>query len=551
MARHGLGDKYVEDIIQTLDSHAVAVVTGGAGAGKTHTMVKTLENVSVNHNICCITYTNAAVNEIKNRIKSPKIYVSTIHEFLWNQIKKFPDVLLRILKDYARKKEVKLDNSVSSVVYADYADISKGIISHKDVIFLSKIMFSNYPILGRILKDKCECFFIDEYQDTFTEVLSILFSIKEKYINGFDIALFGDRMQSIYDSLDNKVFSDVKFDIRYINIEENRRNPQTIIDLANKLRSDGLQQKHSDDETAPNMNEGKIKQGKVVFLYGNSQSGLSMGNYPWLRKSENIKVLELTYRMIAKQCGFFTLLNTYSRYHLKEKLTSNKFIDDDLTVNRDPISEYLVRLQYVMDLYSNGDIHSLLNKVDCKICHNNDRKLLKNSLEKLIDFRGMTIGEIIEFSSKHKIICKSERLVNFESAYAEFIEEVSVIPYREFSNLYTFLFGESIFSTMHGVKGKEYDDVLIVLDNGGWRDYNFEDMFEYFGKLSTLSFPINKPSENKCIEKTRQLFYVACTRAKNSLTVYYPKKPSAVFLKGATTLFGEENCISINNKSIM
>ena len=199
-----------------------------------------------------------------------------------------------------------------------------------------------------------------------------------------------------------------------------------------------------------------------------------------------------------------------------------------------------------MDLYSIGDIHSLLNGVDYKICHNNDRKLLKNYLEELIDFREMTIGEIIEFSSKHKIICKSERLVNFESAYAEFIEEVSVIPYKEFSNLYTFLFGESIFSTMHGVKGKEYDDVLIVLDNGGWRDYNFEDMFEYFGKLSALSFSINKPSQNKCIEKTRQLFYVACTRAKNSLTVYYPKKPSVVFLQGATSLFGEENCISIN-----
>lgn len=547
MARYGLGDKYVEDIIQTLDSHAVAVVTGGAGAGKTHTMVKILENVSVNHNICCITYTNAAVNEIKNRIKSSKIYVSTIHEFLWNQIKKFPDVLLRILKDYAKKKEVKLDNSVSSVVYADYADISKGIISHKDVIFLSKIMFSNYPILGRILKDKCECFFIDEYQDTFTEVLSILFSIKEKYINGFDIALFGDRMQSIYDSLDNKVFSDVKFDIRYINIEENRRNPQAIIDLANKLRSDGLQQKHSDDETAPNMNEGKIKQGKAVFLYGNSQSGLSMDNYPWLQKSKNLKVLKLTYKMIAKKSGFSTLLNIYSKYHLKDKLMSNKFIDDDLIVNRDPLSEYLVRLQYVMDLYSDGDIHSLLAIVDYKIYHNDDRKLLKNLLEKLLNLRKKTIGEIVEFSSKHKIICKSDRLSNFESTYVEFIEEVSIISYEEFSNIYAFLFGESIYSTMHGVKGKEYDDVLIVLDNGGWRDYNFEGMLKYFGELSDLSIPPNNCSNDKFIEKTRKLFYVACTRARNSLTVYYPKTPNAPFFKGAISLFGEENCMPINS----
>ena len=548
MACNGLSDKYVEDIIRTLDNHAVAVVTGGAGAGKTHIMVKMLESVSGNYDVCCITYTNAAVKEIKSRINNNKIYVSTIHDFLWNQIKKYPEILLRILKEYFTKDGNTLDDSINSVTYADHKDIGKGIISHDEVIFFSKIMFSNYPMLGRIIKDKYDCFFIDEYQDTFTEVLRILFSIKEKYKKDFEIALFGDRMQSIYDRLDCKVISDVKFDVRYIDIEENRRNPQVVIDIANKIRSDALQQKHSDDETAPNMNGGKIKQGKAIFIYGNSQSGALMDNCPRLQKSKSLKVLELTYKMIAKECGFAMLLNIYSKYHLKEKLTSNKFIDDELTVNRDPLSEYLVYLQYIMDLYNDGDIHSLLNRVDYKICHNRDRALLKNHLEKLLDLRKTTIGEMVDFSSKYKIICKNERLLKFESIYAEFMEEVSVIPYEEFSNLYKFLFGESKFSTMHGVKGKEYDDILIVLDNGGWRDYNFEDMFEYFGKLSALSIPLNNPSQNKCIEKTRQLFYVACTRAKNSLTVYYPKTPSVAFFKGATSLFGEENCISINDK---
>ena len=68
----------------------------GAGAGKTYALQKSIEYVlktngkalkQNNQKILCITYTNAAKDEILERLgKDSSVIVSTIHEFLWGFI---------------------------------------------------------------------------------------------------------------------------------------------------------------------------------------------------------------------------------------------------------------------------------------------------------------------------------------------------------------------------------------------------------------------------------------------------------------------------------
>ena len=68
----------------------------GAGAGKTYALQKSIEHILKsegeilklsNQKILCITYTNAAKNEILDRLgKNSSVVVSTIHEFLWGFI---------------------------------------------------------------------------------------------------------------------------------------------------------------------------------------------------------------------------------------------------------------------------------------------------------------------------------------------------------------------------------------------------------------------------------------------------------------------------------
>ena len=62
-----------------------------------------------------------------------------------------------------------------------------------------------------------------------------------------------------------------------------------------------------------------------------------------------------------------------------------------------------------------------------------------------------------------------------------------------------------VLTTMHGSKGLEYDTVFIIDANEG-------------------IVPHKKSTSDSEIEEERRMFYVAMTRAKNSLHIYYPKE---------------------------
>ena len=85
-----------QNISTCLDNFESFCFDAGAGAGKTYALQKSIEHVlktnektlkQNNQKILCITYTNAAKDEILKRLgKNSSVVVSTIHEFLWGFI---------------------------------------------------------------------------------------------------------------------------------------------------------------------------------------------------------------------------------------------------------------------------------------------------------------------------------------------------------------------------------------------------------------------------------------------------------------------------------
>jgi DNA helicase-2/ATP-dependent DNA helicase PcrA len=69
------------------------------------------------------------------------------------------------------------------------------------------------------------------------------------------------------------------------------------------------------------------------------------------------------------------------------------------------------------------------------------------------------------------------------------------------------------------------------LDNGGWNNYNFQGLFEGAGTEIILG-------------RTRKIFYVCCTRAKENLAVFF-SQPSILAINNAKELFGSSNIIEI------
>jgi DNA helicase-2/ATP-dependent DNA helicase PcrA len=65
-------------------------------------------------------------------------------------------------------------------------------------------------------------------------------------------------MQSIYDDGIGNIKDYVsKEDVKEVPKKQNRRNPRLIYELANILRTDEITQTHSNDSSAPNMEDEK------------------------------------------------------------------------------------------------------------------------------------------------------------------------------------------------------------------------------------------------------------------------------------------------------
>lgn len=329
MAEAGL-EREVIDILSLIEKKQNFLLSGGAGSGKTYSLVSLLKKVSEKYpkvRIACITYTNAAALEIRDRCHIGNLYVSTIHDFLWDNIRQFQVELRKILCEIVNDPNGKIQNPLSDdeeefqllddiqITYKEYTRILKGEISHDEVLIIAKKMFETYPKLCKIVCSKYPFIFVDEYQDTSPLVIEILLESLQKVVEPSIVGFFGDSMQSIYDEGIGDIENYIKTGrVTKIEKKQNRRNPQKVIELANKLRTDGLMQQASDDANAPNMENGVIKKGSVKFLYGNDLKMAYSSEFmkDWnFENSKQTKELRLTHTLIAGEAHFEELYNIY------------------------------------------------------------------------------------------------------------------------------------------------------------------------------------------------------------------------------------------------
>ena len=630
----------VQEIFQCIDNMRNFLLSGGAGSGKTYSLVQVIRQVIGENStakVACMTYTNAAVKEIEERVNHKNLNVSTIHDFLWDNIKHFQKELKSAIIALANDEEAKISIDEDNLIPADYFDdlekgiqykeylkLKEGIISHDELLIVANYLFEKYPKLSTIVKDKYQFIFIDEYQDTNKAVVDILLNHFKKSEKQNLIGFFGDAMQSIYDdgvgSMDEYkgIAADTVIEVKKA---QNRRNPQKVIDLANRLRTDGIVQGPSSDENAPNMAGGQVKEGNILFIHSpkgdiSAVKQYLTENHGWsFENAEETKELNLTHNLIADKAGFRTLMDIYDRdpivglkndilskikYNkknnkpeievagndsfdavvdkfqlknrqrqlkkelllqdptnaelygqLKDKLfsevrkiyLSKDALIDDKKQNekdenkkgskRDNLIKHLFKIQNNIVLYKTGRYNEFLRVTDYKdkITSIADKRTLKNNIENLINVGDKTIEEIINDAHGKGICLIDDKLEDFRSKNEYLYNRVKEVRFSEFQKLYDYLEGKTPFSTQHKTKGTEFNNVLVILDNGGWNNYNFKNLFLNSGTESVL-------------RRTQKIFYVCCTRAKDNLAVFY-HNPSQQVIVNATEWFGASNIIQI------
>ena len=537
----GMAGIVMEQINQCLNSKKNFLLSGGAGSGKTYTLIQTLNNVfkeDPTAHVACITYTNVAADEIKMRAPYSKLCVSTIHDFLWNEIKEYQKNLKQtVLALVSAEKEIKGsgltysgeieidEQSFSYIEYQNYRDLEHGVISHDDLLKIADHMFATYPLLSKILCDKYDYIFIDEYQDTQKSVIEIfLRHIKSFAKDTLCIGFFGDKMQSIYSSGVGDIQPYVVAgDVLEIIKDDNYRCATNVIELLNRIRSDIVQRpaRKNPDGSIANKN------GSAIFIYSNDNFDLdefkaSRFATGWdFDNSYETKVLLLTHKLSAMRLGFSELLEAY------------KYTDSLIGNEPDCLAKHLLRIGEILFYYNQQNFSKVIDGIQRRIKTNADKQEISSVLSYISgNLDNISIDELVNIFSKKHLFRKDDRFSEFLENHIEIYDKIKCLPAVQVLAYFKYYNNFSPYSTQHGVKGAEFNNVLVVMDNGNWNIYNFRYYFE------------KTPGKESIIQRTERIFYVCCSRAKENLVVYYPN-PTAQIIEQAKKLFGKENVYAL------
>ncbi|CAJ7710892.1 pathogenesis-like protein [Burkholderia pseudomallei] len=323
----------------------------GAGSGKTRSLVEAIRTVCseqgrrlslTGQKIGVITYTNAACDEIKQRLEfDQRVEVSTIHAFAWSLIAGYDSdirhwLAARLLRDVAELKAAQAKGRTGTKAAADRArsiesklrrhaglDAIKRFVysptgdnrthdalSHAEVISMTADFLGAKPGLRRLLVTRFPTLLIDESQDTNRSLMDVLLDVEAAYRDTFCLGLFGDMMQRIYADGKDRLADAIPEIWARPRKRMNHRCPIRVIELINKIRhdTDGEKQVPRSDARAGVVRLFVVQQATANKTAVEAAIAARMaeitGDQNWAAGSEAIKTLALEHLMSARRFGF-------------------------------------------------------------------------------------------------------------------------------------------------------------------------------------------------------------------------------------------------------
>ena len=227
----------------------------------------------------------------------------------------------------------------------------------------------------------------------------------------------------------------------------------------------------------------------LLLMPGDSLCLLNLYKVLPIKKAENYKLLD--YNPKTFSFGPKYIRNVFSKLDYGKFYSYNNFgtVMQDLTNISDNIETAPMK-SYFRKLFSYIDMYFWKFK----------KKLNDNPIDDLF--------EVFIYE-----------LFNSDLTYPEFSEEI--IKRKELLSRYSEMQTGLAVSTLHGLKGLEFDNVIIV---------NMDDeLFPNYPLIESKEYP--EDTELTLKEAERRLFYVAITRARNNLTIYYNEDNPSIFIK--------------------
>ena len=551
----------------------------GAGSGKTYSLVKLLENIQnvwgnklmrEHRQVAVITYTNAATDEIMRRIDYNLLFhVSTIHSFVWDSIKTYQkDIKARYLQrlqanidelqakiDATKNKERKTykanqekinhlierkeaKEKIDKFIYNPNGDnLKANSLNHSDVIEIGTQMLQENLLLQQIITQQYPFMLIDESQDTRSGLVDAFFTIQKNFPNDFTLGLIGDIKQRIY--MDGK--ADIKnlipADWEKPEKVMNYRCSKRIIQLANKISSvlDGSEQQARDD--APEgyvhlflVNSHNVLDKNAKELDVRAKMSAITGDEQW---NSDVKVLTLEHSMAAVRLDFkdfyelFARLPKYQMSFLQGDMAEMSFFANmvfplmTMLKENDGIGvlNLLKKKSPLLEAVPDRDYPEMLGKI---------RNVLDELRSSNLD--EMKVSEIIEFVQRNMLFAIPDHLTLALNSKEEEVDKddkeslawvrALQLPLRQFKAYDDYVHERTPYATHQGVKGLEFPRVLVLIDEEAAKGnmFSYEKLFNVT-PLSQTDIKNKEMGKENSIDRTSRLFYVTCTRAKESLAI--------------------------------
>lgn len=552
-------DKIDAQIISVLQQGKNFRVEAGAGSGKTYSLNRVIEWIQdnkwneyrrKNQNVVCITYTNAAVDVIAERLSSDSfILPSTIHSFAWNAIKQYQSFLLKIIGKNENLQPREGDFSkIEQVQYTlghRYQENGVLYLFHEDVITLFSVLLDNAKF-RRMFTDRFPLILIDEYQDSFKPIMDkfIEYFIAEEA--GPQFGFFGDAWQTIYQS--NKACGLIEHEnIVEIKKVSNFRSAKRIVDLLNDIRPELPQVSAIDDfagevvvvtcddykgERRTDRNfKGDLPAEELKERLTNLKEHIKGKHVP---DKESLKVLMITHKVLASQQGYEKLLD---------------IIDNGLRDKEDIFLIFFMEMiEPIYKSLEETDMQLLFDTLKLKrypIQTKADKEKWKVFYEQLTQVRKQKTVDVLKVVIESGLIAVPPNISAYYDMYFTVpdlcycnttIKEFLDLEYGQFLAAINFLYPAADFSTEHGVKGEEYDNVIFVISKG-WNQYQFET----YVPMIKNGYPQDKEAS---YVRNRNLFYVCCSRPKKRLIFFVSVKLDDTFHDFLSGLVGDENIMT-------
>jgi DNA helicase-2/ATP-dependent DNA helicase PcrA len=350
------------------------------------------------------------------------------------------------------------------------------------------------------------------------------------------------------------VASDEKMEV--IGKQANFRSDKNIVAVLNRMRPE-LEQFEYDPESA----------GEVLVFHTNNwvgerrTGGYWDGDLPenvahdylewtknklneegWNISSETTKVLMLTNNVLAAEQGYQNVASTFGD-------------NDDFLKKNDDYMAFLIDIVEIgSEAFERQKFGAMIEafKVNTpRIRKHADKKVWHDDMTSLLALRqNGTVGEVIDLLKTtkkprlpRKIEEKEQRFIQinalpdsereeYDNRFVDKIQSIRAIPYSEITNVAKYIDDKTLYSTKHGVKGAQFENVLVVLGRG-WNHYNWNQFLEW---VHAGNIPAAKLDT---FERNRNLFYVACSRPKKRLCLLFTQQLSDSAIAGLNIWFGD------------